>query len=66
MHEVSSGNGAGKNKAHKKRIHTPDSHESIIAREGMGVKMEISGSGTASEACGKPKLKVGKKYLDRC
>jgi len=37
MHEVSSGKDtAGKGKARKKRIHTPESHEGIIAKRGLG------------------------------
>jgi len=39
MHEVPSGDAAGKDKARKKRIHTPESHEALLQRGGMGVKM---------------------------
>jgi hypothetical protein len=39
MHGGSSGrNTAGKDKARKKRIHTPESHGGIIAKRGAGVK----------------------------
>ena len=51
MHGGSSGrNTAGKDKARKKRIHTPESHGSIITKAGDGVKMgEVSYNQSLSE-----------------